>query len=121
MASFRAEVRAALAARLAERPAGRTFSFLGAGTDDLEAGRRYLGALADGGWAVPAWPVEHGGLGATPDQARIVAEELARFDVPDLYPYLVGLSLVGPTLVAHGSVEQQAQWLPRIRTGEEHA
>ncbi len=94
-----AEVRAALAERLRparDAPAG---TVLGAGSDDLEAGRAYLEALADGGWAVPIWPVDHGGMGLEPRQAAVVARELARFEQPDLYPYLVGISLVGPTLI----------------------
>ena len=45
--------------------------------------------------------------------------ELGDFDVPDLYPYLVGLELIGPTLLAHGTPEQCARWLPSIATGEE--
>ena len=116
---FRAGVRAALEARLTPRDAGDTFTVLGAGRDDLEAGRAYLRALADGGWAVPTWPEEYGGLGATPAQAGAVAQELARFDVPDLYPYLIGLAIAGPTLVAHATPEQCSRWLPAIRTGDD--
>jgi alkylation response protein AidB-like acyl-CoA dehydrogenase len=92
---------------------------LGAGNDDLEAGRRYLGALAGSGLAVPMWPREYGGLGATPEQIGVVRTELAAFAVPDMYAYLVGLELVGPTLLAHGTPEQCARWLPKIATGEE--
>jgi alkylation response protein AidB-like acyl-CoA dehydrogenase len=117
---FRHEVRAALAERLVARtgaePAG---TVLGAGTDDLEAGRAYLRALADGGWAVPTWPVEHGGLGMNGEQLAIVQQEMARFVVPDLYPFLVALALVGPTLLEHGTDEQRARWLPGIKTGDE--
>src|SRR5262249_20904817 len=116
---FRHKVRAALAARLTPRHAGGAFTVLGAGSDDLEAGRAYLRALADGGWAVPTWPKEYGGLGATPAEAAIVAQELARFDVPDLYPYVIGLAIAGPTLVTHATAEQCARWLPAIRTGDE--
>jgi alkylation response protein AidB-like acyl-CoA dehydrogenase len=58
-------------------------------------------------------------LGATPEQIGIVRAELGAFDVPDLYPYLVGLELVGPTLLTHGTPEQCARWLPKIATGEE--
>ena len=115
---FRAGVRAALEARLTSG-GGDTFTVLGAGSDDLEAGRAYLRALADGGWAVPTWPAEYGGLGATPAQAGVVAQELARFDLPDLYPYLIGLAIAGPTLVAHGTPEQCSRWLPAIRTGDD--
>jgi alkylation response protein AidB-like acyl-CoA dehydrogenase len=116
---FRREVRAALAARLTPRHAGGPFTVLGAGNDDLEAGRAYLHALADGGWAVPTWPTEYGGLGVTPTQAAIVTQEFSRFDVPDLYPYMIGLAIAGPTLVAHATPEQCARWLPAIRTGDE--
>src|SRR5579872_5811910 len=94
--AFRDEVRAALSGLLQPKSAGGGFSFLGAGQDDLDAGRSLLGALAPGGWAVPTWPAEWGGRDATPEQAGIIAQEMARFDVPDLYPFMVGLSLVGP-------------------------
>ena len=116
---FAAWVRAELSDRLAPRRADRAVSVLGAGNDDLDAGRGYLGALAGSGLAVPSWPKEYGGLGATPAEVAIVRRELGEFDVPDLYPYLVGLELIGPTLVAHGTPEQCARWLPPIATGEE--
>ena len=66
---------------------------LGAGNDDLEPGRAYLKARAAGE--------------ALPDE------------VPDLYPYAVGLGLVAPTLEEFGTAEQQARWSPTIPTGEE--
>jgi alkylation response protein AidB-like acyl-CoA dehydrogenase len=92
---------------------------LGAGSDDLDAGRAYLQALAGTGLAAPTWPHEYGGLAATPEQLGIVRSELASFAVPDLYPYLVGIELVGPTLLVHGTPEQCAQWLPSIADGSE--
>jgi alkylation response protein AidB-like acyl-CoA dehydrogenase len=117
---FREQVRAALRERLVERkgddPPG---TVLGAGSDDLETGRAYLHALADGGWAVPTWPAEHGGLGVNGDRLAIVQQEMARFAVPDLYPFLVGLALVGPTLLEHGSDEQRTRWLGAIKRGDE--
>ena len=119
MDDFRTFVRRELAARLAPRSADARTSVLGAGSDDLSAGRAYLRALDGSGLAVPSWPKEYGGLGATPEQVGIVRSELAAFAVPDLYPYLVGLELVGPTLIAHGRPDQCARWLPRIASGEE--
>jgi alkylation response protein AidB-like acyl-CoA dehydrogenase len=118
-ADFRASVRSELASRLAPRPEDRPVSVLGAGNDDLDAGRRYLEALAGSGLATPAWPREYGGLGATPTEVAVIRRELADFDVPDLYPYLVGLELIGPTLLAHGTAAQCARWLPPIATGAE--
>jgi alkylation response protein AidB-like acyl-CoA dehydrogenase len=119
VSDFVDRVRSELSARLEPRRDDATVSVLGAGNDDLDAGRRYLGALAGTGLAVPSWPKEYGGLGATPAEVAIVRRELGAFAVPDLYPYLVGLELIGPTLLAHGTPEQCARWLPPIATGEE--
>jgi alkylation response protein AidB-like acyl-CoA dehydrogenase len=116
---FRAWVRAELIARLAPRRADAHTSVLGAGSDDLETGRAYLRALAGTGLAVASWPKEYGGLDASPEQVGVVRGELAAFAVPDLYPYLVGLELVGPTLIAHGRPGQCARWLPEVASGEE--
>jgi len=116
---FGARVRAELSSRLPPRRADAVTSVLGAGNDDLDAGRRYLEALAGTGLAVPTWPREYGGLDATPAEVAIVRAELAAFAVPDLYPYLVALELVGPTLLTHGTPEQCGRWLPKIATGEE--
>ncbi len=119
MDDFRHSVRAELAARLAPRPADAHTSVLGAGSDDLSAGRDFLQALEGSGLAAPSWPREYGGLGASAEEVGIVRGELAAFAVPDLYPYLVGLELVGPTLIAHGTPEQCARWLPAIAAGTE--
>ncbi len=119
MDEFRDWVRRQLQTRLAPRTAGAYTTVLGSGSDDLESGRAYLQALAGSGLAVPAWPREYGGLAATPEQVGVVRSELAGFAVPDLYPYLVGLELVGPTLIVHARPDQCARWLPKIATGEE--
>lgn len=100
------------------RPDARV-SVLGAGSDDLATGRQYLAKLGPGGWIVPTWPVEHGGLGLAGPEAAGVRSALAAFDAPDLYPWLVGIDLIGPTILVHGNDEQKARWLPGIRTGEE--
>jgi alkylation response protein AidB-like acyl-CoA dehydrogenase len=100
---------------------GGRVGLLGAGgsTGDRDEGRRFLELLAPGGWATPAWPAECGGRGATPDEAAAIARELARYETPDLYPFLVGLALVGPSALVHGTPDQQRRWLPPIARGEE--
>jgi alkylation response protein AidB-like acyl-CoA dehydrogenase len=113
------EVYAALSSVLRERSDDDAVTVLGAGSDDLEVGRAYLRALADGGWSTPTWPVEYGGRGATRDDAALISRELARYAQPDLYPYLVGFQVVAPTLLTDATPEQCARWLPKIRTGEE--
>ena len=117
--AFRAEVGAFLEARLELRRADSRMSVMGSADDRVDEGRALLAQLDEGGWAVPTWPVEHGGRAATATQAGIFHQELARYETPDLYPFMVGISLVGPTLLTHGTAAQQARWLPAIRTGEE--
>jgi alkylation response protein AidB-like acyl-CoA dehydrogenase len=118
-AAFRAEIRAFLAARLQPKAPTQHLQIMGAGSDDLESGRAFLATLAGGGLSAPLWPKDLGGIGATPDQAAIVADELNRFEGADLYPFMVGIGLVGPTLMEHGTPAQQARWLPGIRSGDE--
>jgi alkylation response protein AidB-like acyl-CoA dehydrogenase len=116
---LRAEARAAFESALPRRRPDAPITVLGAGADDLAPGAAFLGALAAGGWVVPTWPAAYGGRDATTDEAVVIAEELVRFAVPDLYPYLVGLHVVGPTLVALATEEQRRRWLPAIAGGTE--
>ena len=118
-AELRQRVRALLTGRLAPRDPNKPVTVMGAGSDDLESGRRYLAVLAEGGLSAPRWPVELGGMGLNADDAGIVSEELARFEGADLYPFMVGIGLVGPTMIEHGTSEQLARWLPGIRDGSE--
>jgi alkylation response protein AidB-like acyl-CoA dehydrogenase len=72
--------------------------------------RRWQRELHAAGWVGIQWPAEHGGRSASPTQIAIYNEELARAGAPDL-PGRVGLTLVGPTLMVHGTDEQRARWL----------
>jgi alkylation response protein AidB-like acyl-CoA dehydrogenase len=116
---------ALLAARLTPRrvaAGAATTSVLGAGAHDdvlLARGRAYLKALADTGLAVPSWPPEHGGLGADAATVAAIGRELAAYEVPDLYPFLIGLAIAGPVVLQYGTPEQQARWLEPIRDGRE--
>jgi alkylation response protein AidB-like acyl-CoA dehydrogenase len=61
-------------------------------------------------------PEAHGGLGLSLLDAAIAAEELGRRAAP--VPFLGSAVLAAIALREVGSTEQQAQWLPRIATGE---
>ena len=50
-------------------------------------------------------------------EQAIFQEELALADAPHLLG-TIGLSLVGPTIIAMGSEEQKARFLPTILSGE---
>ena len=104
---------------LRPRDSDAPITVLGAGNDDLEPGRAWLSALADGGWAVATWPREYGGRAASREEAGTIARELTAFEQPDLYPYIVGLQIVAPTLVDMATPEQCARWLEPMKTGAE--
>jgi alkylation response protein AidB-like acyl-CoA dehydrogenase len=92
---------------------------MGAGSDDLETGRSYLSATAAGGWHLPTWPAGLGGRGATAAEAGAISAVRADYAVPDLYPWLIGLVMVGPTLLEYGTPEQQTRWMPTMADGSE--
>ncbi len=86
--------------------------------DEVAFGREWQAKLAGGGWVGVAWPEEYGGRDAGPIGHYIVTEELARARAPELVGR-IGVNLVGPTILAHGTAEQRARWLTKILSAEE--
>ena len=113
------EVRNALAKLLQPRRVDERMTTMGAGSDDLEPGRVYLSSTVEGGWAVPTWPASFGGRDAEPAEAALINRVSREFAVPDLYAYMIGLGMCGPALLAHGTEDQQRQWLRPIASGAE--
>jgi alkylation response protein AidB-like acyl-CoA dehydrogenase len=74
--------------------------------------------LARHGWTCLGWPQEHGGRGLSLTQQVIFHEEYARANAPSRVNHL-GEELLGPTLIAFGTPQQQERFLPRIRAVEE--
>jgi alkylation response protein AidB-like acyl-CoA dehydrogenase len=104
---FRYAARIYLASILGERTGQTAVSLLGAGSDDLEVPRRFLARLARDGWSAPTWPSSLGGVGLGTELASIWQKELSGFSAPDLYPFRIGLSMVGPTVLTHGTPAQE--------------
>ena len=69
--------------------------------------------LAAAGWTGLGWPVEYGGRGLSLIQQVVFHEEYARANAPARVNHL-GEELLGPTLIALGTPEQKARFLPRI-------
>ena len=113
------QIHEALGGLLDRRDPTGSSTVLGAGSDDLEAGCRFLESLVEGGWMVPTWPARHGGRDADAGEAALIDSAMAYYDVADLYPYGVGLNLVGPVLLDRGTPEQQDRWLRPIADGSE--
>ena len=94
--------------------------FLGAFTHDpadLEVAQRFCRLLAGQGLLCMAWPEEYGGRGASPWAQTAVREEMWAFHEPRGAQYM-GVNWVGPTIMRHGTPDQQRRHLPPIARGE---
>jgi alkylation response protein AidB-like acyl-CoA dehydrogenase len=69
--------------------------------------------LESRGWITPGWPVEHGGPGWNHVQRYIFDEETLLGGAPRIIAS--GIQMLGPVLLAFGTPEQKAQYLPDIR------
>ena len=110
--AFAAEARAWLEANAVPTPAFASVA------EEIEWGRAWQARLAAARWVAIAWPPEYGGRGASPVQVALFNLEYARAGAPQPVNR-VGINLVGPTLLAHGSAEQRRRWLPPILSAEE--
>jgi alkylation response protein AidB-like acyl-CoA dehydrogenase len=84
---------------------------------EAEELRTWSKSLWEAGYAGITWPAEHGGRGLSPAYQAIYAEESALAEAPD-HVNVIGLNMVGPTIVKYGTQEQKATYLPRILSGE---
>ncbi len=118
--AFRAEIRAWLDDHLASADWSGLKGLGGPGRDHeaVEERLAWNRHLAAHGWTCVGWPTEHGGRGLSLWQQVIFHEEYARSHAPHGVNHL-GETLLGPTLIAFGTPEQQARFLPPIVKVEE--
>lgn len=86
-------------------------------TEKAERRKEWEQHLGANGWSCIGWPREWGGRGATLAEQVIFAEEYARAGAPGRVNH-IGIELAGPTLLAFGTAEQKARFLPGIAAGE---
>ncbi len=94
--------------RLLDEPMEERFEYL----------RGWQRKVYEGGWAGLHWPKQYGGRGATLMEQVIFTEEMARAGAPTM-PGVLGLALVGPTLIGFGTESQKRRFLTPILSGEE--
>ncbi|MCK9486690.1 MAG: acyl-CoA dehydrogenase family protein [Dehalococcoidia bacterium] len=85
-------------------------------TGARQAASDWAGALAKHGWVAPHWPREYGGAGLSPTEQFIYNMEMAKAGAPGVGGS--GVSMIGPTLIVHGTDEQKEQHLSKILSGE---
>ena len=116
--AFRQEVRAWLRSHLPQDLTLGAFAFSRADREHVDRLRAWQRTLWEGGWVGLSWPQKYGGRGASVVEQIIFYEELARAQAPP--PINRGaLSMLGPTLMAHGTEAQVERFLPKILTAEE--
>jgi alkylation response protein AidB-like acyl-CoA dehydrogenase len=117
-AAYREKVRGWLEQHSAEAPEARATRAGAEDADYLAARRAWQGKLAEGGLAGVTWPQEFGGQGLGPIEQVIVNQELARAGVPGILD-VIGIGMLGPCLIAHGTDEQKGRYLGPMLHGDE--
>jgi alkylation response protein AidB-like acyl-CoA dehydrogenase len=115
---FRLEVREWLAASVPADLRGRGFAASRADREHVDRLRQWQRTLHTAGYVGIDWPPEYGGRGASIIEQIILYEEMSRAQAPQPVNR-GGLSMLGPTLMKHGTPAQQARHLARILTAEE--
>jgi alkylation response protein AidB-like acyl-CoA dehydrogenase len=122
-ASFRADVRAFLAANSTEKrersPWAITYhTDAAAAQEAFDRGRAWQKTRYDAGMAGFTYPKEYGGQGGDAWQERIYEEEAAEYEASSGFIRST-IMMLGPTLMAFGTEEQKRELLPRLLSGED--
>lgn len=105
--AFRQEIRDFLVSALPDDLRAKMIVRAHLGKADIVRWQRIMNAR---GWAVPAWPVEHGGQHWTPTQRYIFQEEMALAHAPEGSPFNV--NMIGPIIARFGTEDQKRRFLP---------
>jgi alkylation response protein AidB-like acyl-CoA dehydrogenase len=114
-AAYRAEARAWLQANRDQAPPRS-----GSSEDSsyIDARRAWQRRLAEAGLAAVTWPAEFGGRGLGPIEQVTVNQEISRAGVPGILD-VIGIGMLGPCLIAHGTDEQKTRHLGPMLHGDE--
>src|SRR4051794_37085195 len=80
--------------------------------------REWQASCYAAGFVGRAWPSEFGGGGRAPVEQIIVDQELAAAGAPE-FVNVVGLDVLGPSLLRFGTDEQRRRYIPSILSAEE--
>jgi alkylation response protein AidB-like acyl-CoA dehydrogenase len=117
-AQYREQVRAWLDEHKSEAPVLRGENALRDEDEIVAARREWQRKLAEAGLAGVTWPKEFGGQGLGPIEQVIVNQEISRAGVPGILD-VIGVGMLGPTIIAHGTDEQKGRYLGPMLHGDE--
>ena len=117
-AAYRSQVRSWLEQHASEAPVLEGPEAITDEQELIAARRAWQGKLAEGGLAGVTWPKEFGGQGLGPIEQVICNQEIGRARVPGILD-AIGVGMLGPTIIAHGTDEQKARYLgPMLHADE---
>ena len=73
--------------------------------------------MGEKGWGTPTWPKQYGGGGLSPQEARVLTQEMNRVGAKNPIGGM-GVMMFGPTLLEYGNEEQKSRHVPGIVTGQ---
>ena len=84
----------------------------------IDARRAWQRKLAEAGLAGVTWPREYGGQGLGPIEQVTVNQEISSAQVPGILD-VIGIGMLGPCIIAHGTEEQKSRHLGPMLHGDE--
>ncbi len=117
-AAYREQIRSWLDEHKSQAPVLQGPDALTDPDEILAARRAWQGKLAAGGLAGATWPKEYGGQGVSPVDGVIISQEMRKARVPGILD-VIGVGMLGPTIIAHGSDEQKSRYLGPMLHGDE--
>jgi len=117
-AEYRAKVRAWLEEHKDEAPVLRGEGAIEDEEAAIVAHRAWQRKLAEAGFVGLTWPKEYGGQGLGPLEQVISNQEIARAGVPGIID-AIGVGMLGPTIIAHGTEEQKQRYLAPMLHADE--
>jgi alkylation response protein AidB-like acyl-CoA dehydrogenase len=117
-AEYREKVRTWLKEHASEAPVLRGEGAIQDEEERTVAHRAWQRKLAEGGFVGITWPAEYGGQGLGPLEQVIFNQELNRLGLPGIID-AIGVGMLGPTIIAHGSEDQKQRYLAPMLHADE--